>query len=85
MRRSQTSSPAPQARMMSLADWESAAPLDELEVASVGIIREACSVRPLPIKVSNRLRSAFEHLYQLLLHSSEGMQKPDRAVLKLQP
>jgi hypothetical protein len=51
MRRSQTSSPAPQARGLSLADWEAAAPLDELEITSVGIVREACNVRPLPEKV----------------------------------
>lgn len=51
MRRSQTSSPAPQTRGFSLADWEAAAPLDELEITSVGIVREACNVRPLPEKV----------------------------------
>jgi hypothetical protein len=53
MRRSQTSSPAPQTRGLSLADWEAAAPLDELEITSVGIVREACNVRPLPEKVGD--------------------------------
>ena len=64
MRRSQTSSPAIQGRGISLADWEATAPLDELEITSVGIVREACNVRPLPEKVrsfpGHRWRLFFE-------------------------
>lgn len=38
--------------IITVEDWELKAPLDELEVRSVGLIRAACEKAPLPLKVS---------------------------------
>lgn len=54
-RQFQPSSPKPflpQAKTVSLAEWEASAPLNQTEIASLAILKDACSSRPLPVQVN---------------------------------
>jgi hypothetical protein len=54
-RQLQTSSPKPvtalPAKTVSLAEWEANTPLNQVELASLTILKDACSSRPLPAQV----------------------------------
>ena len=58
-RQIQTSSPKPvtalPSKTVSLAEWESNTPLDQVELASVAILKDACSSRPIPVQVSTHV------------------------------
>lgn len=57
-RQIQTGSPKPVAALpsktVSLAEWEANTPLDQVELASLTILKDACSSRPIPVQVSIR-------------------------------
>ncbi|KAJ9099826.1 hypothetical protein QFC21_003826 [Naganishia friedmannii] len=53
-RQFQPSSPKPflpQTKTVSLAEWEANAPLNQVEIASLAILKDACSSRPLPVQL----------------------------------
>ncbi|KAJ9118234.1 hypothetical protein QFC22_004141 [Naganishia vaughanmartiniae] len=53
-RQFQPSSPKPflpQTKTVSLAEWEANAPLNQVEIASLAILKDACSSRPLPAQL----------------------------------
>jgi hypothetical protein len=55
-RQFQTSSPKPvvtplPTKTVSLAEWEANTPLNQTELASLAIVKEACGTRPLPAQV----------------------------------
>lgn len=55
-RQFQTSSPKPvvvplPTKTVSLAEWEANTPLNQTELASLAIVKEACDTRPLPAQV----------------------------------